>query len=228
MAGHRLRTLGIAAVVTIGLLVAADRIALAVGERVAADSLQSSQHLPQRPGVSVAGFPFLTQLATGHFGDVTIDVDDVPVPHSPLRLARLHVRLREVHASRDFGTIHAAAATATATLGYADLSRVLGAHVHYAGDGRVAAHASVGALGVSVGGTASARIEASSGGLRFADSRVQVAGQSSAAVNQALDAIFDHTIPLRGLPFRISLTAVHTTPDGIALTFVGHHLVYRS
>ena len=36
----------------------------------AGKTMQSSQHLDRTPSVSVAGFPFLTQLATGHFGTV--------------------------------------------------------------------------------------------------------------------------------------------------------------
>ena len=64
--------------VLVGLFVAADRIALGLAEDKAATALQSSQNLPQKPDVSVEGFPFLTQLLAGNFGEVVVTADDVP------------------------------------------------------------------------------------------------------------------------------------------------------
>ena len=51
--------------VLVGLAVVADRIALGVAEDRAASALQTSQDLTHKPDVTVEGFPFLTQLASG-------------------------------------------------------------------------------------------------------------------------------------------------------------------
>jgi Flp pilus assembly protein protease CpaA len=43
------------------LLVAADRISVAVAENQISDRLISAYGLPHKPGVTITGFPFLTQ-----------------------------------------------------------------------------------------------------------------------------------------------------------------------
>jgi hypothetical protein len=53
-------------IVVLGLLlVLADRVAWWVAERGVATAIQESENLPQRPGVSIGGFPFLTQAIEG-------------------------------------------------------------------------------------------------------------------------------------------------------------------
>ena len=74
-----MRKLIIFVVVVVVLLIAADRIGDVVAERVTADTLQSSQHLQQRPDVSIDGFPFLTQFATGHYQHVLIRTQDLRI-----------------------------------------------------------------------------------------------------------------------------------------------------
>ena len=96
-----------------GLFVAADRIALSYAEDKAASTLQQSQQLNQKPDVSVAGFPFLTQLAAGEFDDVTISASDLEVGTADnLRLDRLDVHLHHVTFNSDASVVRAATATA--------------------------------------------------------------------------------------------------------------------
>ncbi|HEX5269893.1 MAG TPA: DUF2993 domain-containing protein, partial [Gemmataceae bacterium] len=60
--------------VLIVLLIAADRIGVAVAESTLASQIQKDQKLSQKPGVSISGFPFLTQVASRNFGHVAVDI----------------------------------------------------------------------------------------------------------------------------------------------------------
>ena len=64
----------IAIFVLLALLVGADRIALLIAESQLASRIQSSQHLNQKPDVSIAGFPFLTQVIARDFPHATVDI----------------------------------------------------------------------------------------------------------------------------------------------------------
>ena len=61
-----MRKILIALFVMIIVLVVADRIALLIAERKISDRVASAYDLPAKPGVSIAGFPFLTQVAAGN------------------------------------------------------------------------------------------------------------------------------------------------------------------
>src|ERR1051326_5967185 len=79
------------------LLVAADRILVAVAENQISDRLTSAYGLPDKPGVSITGFPFLTQVAAGDYHQ--IDVSASQVPANGTTLHDLNVRLTGVHAT---------------------------------------------------------------------------------------------------------------------------------
>src|SRR6266568_4659079 len=79
------------------LLVAADRISVAVAENQISDRLTSAYGLPDKPGVSIAGFPFLTQVATGDYRQIDVSASQVPADGATLH--NLNVRLSGVHAT---------------------------------------------------------------------------------------------------------------------------------
>jgi hypothetical protein len=79
------------------LLVAADRISAAVAENQISDRLTSAYGLPEKPGVSITGFPFLTQVAAGDYHQIDVSASQVPADGATLR--DLNVRLTGVHAS---------------------------------------------------------------------------------------------------------------------------------
>jgi hypothetical protein len=212
-----------------GLFVAADRIALSFAESKAADALQSSQGLQQKPDVSVTGFPFLTQLAAGEFAEVTVDARDVQVGSSrTLRVQSVDVDLHHVTVSNSYRTVHAATATADARIGYDDLSRTLGTRISSTGDGRLVAKPTVTVLGQTVSGTVSAVVHASSqDGITFTDPKVTVAGASvPAPVTRALAAVFSKAVSLSGLPFHVRVDGVEATPSALVLHLSGKDLSY--
>lgn len=211
-----------------GLFVAADRIALHIAENKAASTLQSSQHLTTTPDVSVAGFPFLTQLIAGKFDEVTISADNVAVGNNALTIDSVVVTLHHVTVPRDYSSVRARTAQADAQIGYRQLSSALHVQVRNGGNGRLVAKPTVHIDGHSFTGTVSAVPEASSAkGITFSDPKVQVGGINlpGAAVH-ALVAVFDRAISLAGLPFHIEVTGAAVTSAGLVLHLTGRNLVY--
>src|SRR5215472_8248092 len=67
-----MRKLLIAVVVLAVLFVAADRISVAIAENEVSDRIAAAYGLPSKPGVSIGGFPFLTQVAAGNYHQVDV------------------------------------------------------------------------------------------------------------------------------------------------------------
>jgi LmeA-like phospholipid-binding len=212
------------------LLVAADRIGVYAAERTAGNTIQSSQKLASRPDVDIAGFPFLTQLAAGKFGEVTVTGQDLPVGEAPhlLDLSRVRVVLHTVTVSRDFSRVHAKTADAVATVNYADLSKTLGLTVSYAGNGRVKATKSVTVFGQTVKASLSARPELVNGALGFAGAQINGADQLGGAAVDALGQVFDLSVPLQGIPFKIRVRSLRVEPQGVLVALSGADLTYSN
>jgi len=60
-----------------GLLYAADRLAARYAAHQIASVVQSDAHLAHRPKVVVKGFPFLTQVVSGHYSHIEVTATDV-------------------------------------------------------------------------------------------------------------------------------------------------------
>src|SRR5438045_2962768 len=85
------KRLGIAFVLVALLLVVADRGGQIAIERVVAGQLQDKLRSPKEPSVDIAGFPFLPQLITRDFDDVTLSVRDADA--GGVRVARIDAHL---------------------------------------------------------------------------------------------------------------------------------------
>jgi hypothetical protein len=225
-----LRRLLIAVVVLLGLLVGADRVSLLIAEGVAARAIQQSEHLEATPSVSVPGFPFLTQLISGHYNEIDLAAKGVEVGSSirELRVASVNVVLHDVHVKDDFKVVRSSSATATALITYADLSKTLAATVLYAGHGRLEATAGVKVLGVDLRGSISARpVLTNAHELSFQDTTISALGQQAPpALDSLLGGIFATPIPLAALPFGLTFTGLSITSAGIAVAFTGRNLLY--
>lgn len=222
------RNLAITLVVLLALLVAADRVGVVVAERVAGNTIKSSQDLPTRPDVDVAGFPFLTQFATGKYDKVTVTAHNVPIARTKLILSRVRVVLRKLTLSRDFSSVFAKTATATALIGYDNLSQALGATVGYDSSGRVKITKSITIAGTSVTGTLRTRPQLVDGALGFADTTVNNAGALGQAVIDALDHVVHLTIPLGGIPFKIRVQSLRVDATGVVIALIGHDVSYTN
>jgi hypothetical protein len=216
-------------VLLVALFVAVDRIALHVAEDKAASTLQTSQHLNQEPDVSVAGFPFLTQLAAGEFDEVTITAKDIEVGNGTLQIASVDVHLHHVTIPRDASSVQARTAQAAGRITYAELSRALGVAVSNGGNGRLVAKPAVTIAGQTYHGTVSAVVHATNnGGITFRDPKVTAGSVSLPdVVSRAFAAVFSKAISLAGLPFNVKVTGADVTSGGVVLRLAGSNLVYQ-
>lgn len=222
------RRLLIGLVVLLALLLAADRVGKYAAEQIAGDTIQSSQHLPSRPDVNVTGFPFLTQFASGDYGEITLTAAHVPVGSDSvsLRLTRLQVVLHDVTVSRNFTSFHANSATASGLVSYGDLGKVLGVTLRYAGDGRVRASKTVTVLGKDFTGSITAEPRLVNDTLSFAGAQVDGAGGLAQAAVDLLTKVFDVSLPLQGLPFHVQVRSVSLDPSGLRIVLTGADLSY--
>ncbi|MFF4910504.1 DUF2993 domain-containing protein [Streptomyces sp. NPDC001260] len=128
-----LRILLIVVVILGGLFVIADRVAVHFAENEAADKVRTTENLASTPDVSIKGFPFLTQVASGELDDVQIGIKDYQadtgadadaksagVPKT-IRIDDLKADMKGVSFSGDYSSATATSATGTATVGYDEL-----------------------------------------------------------------------------------------------------------
>jgi hypothetical protein len=210
-----LRRLLILIVVLAGLFVAADRVAVLFAERAVAERIQTREALPQRPQVSIGGFPFLTQAVSGDYRSIKVVIvglrrDGLVLDRVALTLHGVHVPLSAV-LHRSIGSVPIDSAAGTVSVGYADLNVDLHrVAVGYAGSpGSVRLRSLV----VPVSGTATVRV---SGDTVTAEvSRIGVAGVSLPVGGLGF------TVALPSLPFGVRLTSVTAGPSGISVSATG-------
>lgn len=185
------RTLLIALVGVVLLLLLADRIGVIAAQSDVARRLEADVNVRSTPAVTIHGFPFLTQLLSGDYDDVDVvlrglDADGVRVERLSVHLSGAHVSLPEV-LRQNRSQIQVDHATARLLLTYADIdafiARQTGVHLPHR-----LTRAVVGAVAV-------------------AGSRV------------VLDTAFGSVpVALRGLPFGIRLTSAQSTRAGVVVT----------
>lgn len=122
--GARAVVVGAAVVVALaGAAVAADRWALGVAEDRIAESVTSElDSVSGDPGVTVTGFPFLTQLAAGTLDDVSMTLAGAVV--DDLELRDVDVRAADVSTQRPYTSRSAWLTASGATLAGVDLTDV--------------------------------------------------------------------------------------------------------
>ncbi|MGH6656975.1 MAG: LmeA family phospholipid-binding protein [Actinocrinis sp.] len=221
---HRGRKWLIALVVLIALLVAADRVAVVVVEGRLASKIQSSQRLGQKPGVSIAGFPFLTQVASRDFGRATIDIHNLDAHGVPI--AHIHVDLSGVHASSAYNSATVDTLNGVATLNYTDVSTALSTAVNVGhitlsrgSDGGVVASYKL--LGAAVTTHVSVALLAGNV-LEIKSTKV---GTKVSSLGLSVPTDFDAKIPLGGLPFGMQLKGLQVTAEGVDISAIGHNVL---
>ncbi len=225
-----MRKLLIGVAVLAVLLVTADRISVAVAENQISDRLTSAYGLPDKPGVSIAGFPFLTQVAAGDYRQ--IDVSASQVPADGVTLHNLNVRLSGVHATvgqvlgNGSSMVTAERAAGSAMVGFGTVDRRLpgGFRLHRDGknlsvSGRLAYH------GAHIPVSATVALGVSDSGIRVSPVRVDVPGIPGLPVS-AYSSQLRIVVPLSTLPLHLRLTSVHVTPDGLRIAASARHVQF--
>ncbi len=230
------RRLLITLIVLAAIVVGLDRGAAYVAGRELASRIQSQEHLPSRPDVSIEGFPFLTQVASGRYGHGSLTAHGLS--RSGLTVETAHVDLYGVHvplgditgghvkdvpvdratgtARISFAAVAGAIASRTEGLGTLTLSQASGSSVRVGGKVTV--------LGSSYSLDGVGDVSLSRGQLRVA-----IAGSSLAAlpsvISSRLGSLLTVSLAVPRLPYGIQLTGATVDSTGIVIAAQGDHLV---
>ncbi len=214
----------VALVVLAVVLVAADRIAVAYAQREVAQRLQTSYDLSNRPSVKVEGFPFLTQVAMGHYDDIRVHTGGLTARGVPIE--ELHVRLLGVEAplrellSNQRSAMRAASAEATAVVPLAQIRERVPEGITLDAQGkmlRLSGQASL--LGRSVPVSVMANVSVDEGDVLVTATRVSMNGNPvDGAVGERLEERYSFTISLGDLPAGLRPTGVAVTTEGLRIT----------
>jgi hypothetical protein len=224
-----MRKLLIGVLILAALLVAADRISVAVAENQISDRLTSAYGLAGKPGVTITGFPFLTQVVTGDYQQIDVSANQVSADGAVLH--HLNVRLTGVHAtvSQVLGNgssmVTADRAAGSAMVGFGTVDRRLPSGFRLHPDGKnlsVSGNMAVGGVRIPVSATVALRVSGS--GISVTPVRVTVPG--IATLPSAYSSQLRVVVPLSTLPLHLRLTSVHVTPEGLRIGAAAQHVQF--
>lgn len=230
-----MRKLVIAGIVVLGLLVAADRIAAVVADRVLAREIRSQLALDQTPDVSIRGIPFLTQALRGSYSEVRVTIPDVD--SGALENIVVEARLQDVRVPlgdalrRRVDEVPVDRITGDLTVRYDELARASGItdlRITREGDA-VQLAGSVRVVGRQVDASATGRVEVSGNDLVISADRAVVDGVE--VPEAALDAaarLLSFRVSPSGLPLSLQITAVNVEDDGLRVSAVSEDAVLRA
>lgn len=232
---RRWRRWVIALAVLLAVLVGLDRIALVVAQDQLAGRIQSSQHLSQKPSVSIDGFPFLTQVAQRHFGHATVDIHGLDA--NGLTISDLHTDLYGVHVNGAFNGADVDLLKANAVIDYTDIAAALSKYMTVDGvqlgtatitpagnDELIASFSPPAGIADLLGanGLIKMTIHVTLDGTNILELR---SGQISSSLSDlGFNPNFDTKFDLSSLPFGVKLTKLTYTGTGVQISAEGQHV----
>jgi len=224
-----MRKLLIAVVILVVLFIAIDRIGVAVAENQISNRLATTYGLSEKPGVSITGFPFLTQVVAGDYQQINVTANQIQANGTTLH--DLNVRLTGVHASigQLFGSgssmVTADQAAGSALVGFATVDQRLPQGVRITSNGRnlvVSGKVSYNGFQVPVSGTVSLGVSGS--GITVTPENVTIAG--GLTLPASYFSRLHYVVPLSNLPLHLHLTSVHVTPDGLRISAAARNVQF--
>jgi hypothetical protein len=222
-------------IVVVALLVALDFGARAFAESEAANQIQK-QGFPTKPNVSIAGFPFLTQVISRDFHQITISATRIPA--GPIEITSLNVVATQVKLNSSFnggttGPLHGTVLISLGQIGgflqaAGPLSSFLGGgsggglQIVAVGGNRV--KGSLNLLGGTVSATATWKVVAAG-----PNEIKLILVNSNGLPSQLLNAARTVTIPLKSLPAGLRLTGqLSSSAAGIVAHVYARSLAFGS
>ncbi|OHV47446.1 LmeA family phospholipid-binding protein [Pseudofrankia sp. BMG5.36] len=232
--------------VLILLFVVVDRVTVSVAEGEMAKQLKTSvvenvacgAPPPTVKGVSIGGFPFLTQVLFGKFQNIGVTVEDLSTPQ--LRIASIQANLKGIHVplsqiiSNNVGEVRVDSAQATVRVRYDDLNTFLasqpgGLRINPKDNGRrveITGTADVPLLGAQqVGGITT--FEVRDNKLILVPTEITLRGLLNldiplGGLGELIPSI---PIPVGELPFQLDITKASTDASGLSLSAIATNLV---
>ncbi len=219
-------------VLLVALLVVADRVGVAAAE--SAISKKVSQKLASQdiqtngsPDVTIEGFPFLTEVATGTYKAVVIKL--ASATSKGIQMSDLVVRATDVHAKatevlNGQGEIKADQITGGAAIAYSSIAKLL--HTPDLSvtpdNGKLKIRVPVQFLGLSINVVATGEVSVVGGKLRVKIVDVRQAGGGLPAgadgLLRQLGSQLSQDITLPALPYGLTLRSVTVANDGLRIT----------
>ncbi|HVT21858.1 MAG TPA: DUF2993 domain-containing protein [Mycobacteriales bacterium] len=228
-------------VLLVAAVVVVDRVGAHVAAHVLAGKLQTDEHLPNRPSVSIAGVPFLTQAIGGKYHDVSITAhgfktpDGVTVTTLKATLHGAHIPLSKVLGG-SVSKVPVDRVTGTAYVSFADITRYLGANGTSVTLRRtsptsieVARKVPLGKRTAIATGIAKVTVNNDLIVLSVGDiDSTSIVGVKRQPSHVVLVQPFSLAVPLRSLPFRIDVKSVTVGTSGITATGAADHVTLGS
>jgi DUF2993 family protein len=215
-----MRKLLIALVILVVLFIAIDRIGVVLAEDQIASRIATTYNLPTDPGVSITGFPFLTQVVTGNYQQIDVTADQVQADGATLH--DLNVHLTGVHATisqllgSGTSTVTADRAAGSALVGWATVGQRLPRGFRITPDGKsLMVSGKLSYHGLEVPVTGSVALGVSGSGITVTPENVSLPGGISLPVSSVSQLRF--VVPLGNLPLHLHLTSVQVTPGGLRI-----------
>lgn len=227
--------LAIVVVVLVGLLVVADRIAVAMAESAVEKRIaeQAPFGPDNKPHVSIHGFPFLTQALGGHYDDIEVTgqaltIDRVTGVALDADMHGVHVPLSKA-LSKDVNSLPIDHADASVLIPFTEIARLTGIDGLTLSDRNGALHVTLPVSVPGMGGvTASAEAAVHVNGNRFNYTvhDVDVGGVAIPdAVASRVASQMNGSLTLPTLPYRLRVTGIAATDTGLRATARADHIV---
>jgi hypothetical protein len=205
--------------VIVALLVGVDRAAAAYAENQIATKIQADG-FPVKPGVSIEGFPFLTQVITKHLDGVVITAPNFPVGPATASI-QLHATGISLNSGYSSGTI--SQVTGSGLIGFSGLASIAGA-------------SGVPGVSVSRAGPNTVKVGLNVGiGSLSAIARVKKVGPDEFGVRiistnglpaSLLGSLRHFTVPIPKLPQGLAIQTVSVTGQGVLVRITGTNVAF--
>lgn len=206
-------------VLIVALFVAADRIAVSYAQNTIASKIQTQANLSAKPSVSIAGFPFLTQVAAHDVRKVDISASNVV--KNKVTISSITATATGVHLNSSFNGATIDQITGNALITYSALESSLA----IPGGATISPDPSAGSNGVTV---------ALAGGLASATGQVSLASPSQVVLKVdklgGLAGLLgggagqpSYTLNIPPLPVGLTVTGISVTSQGVVLMAAAQH-----
>jgi hypothetical protein len=241
--GRRLLVTLVVLLIIIGIvLVVLDRVGAAYAERLISDrvaeQVANRKASSDKPDVTVEGVPFLTQVVSGTYQEIKIELRDFSGPTGngkTIRMPLLDIRAKDVHAPLDTlrtgdGNIVASTVTGTGTIDYAQVTELIGQKglTLTERDGRLIGSAPVQALGQTFNVSGAATLAVKDGVVQVRFSDVTAEGLPNVPlVRNLIDSYVQRLavdLKVPELPLKLTVQKVQATPAGLVVTAGANHV----
>jgi LmeA-like phospholipid-binding len=233
-------------IIIVALLAVADRAGASYAENILSDrvaqQVANQKATSDKPDVTIEGIPFLTQVATGRYQEIKIELRDFAGPAAngkTIKMPLLDIRAKDVDAPLSAlrsgqGNVVAKTVTGTGTVDYATLAQLSGQQGVKLGekDGKLTVTAPLTILNqqVTVNGTADLTVRGNVVSMHF--DKVTAAGLpqlplvANLLTNFAKQISVDLRIP--PLPLKLTVRSVQPTAAGLVVTARADNVEFNS